>query len=137
MKQAKTSAKLQPLPATIRDVAQELGMSVATVSRALSQPQLLRPETRERVMAVVERMGYRPNLLARGLRRGQTHCILLVVPKLSPFFLEIFAGAEEAARAVEFVVLLGCSDGDAEREQAYFDAVRCCNRFHHVSGGES
>jgi len=121
MKRAKKAASLQSHPATIRDVAQELGMSVATVSRALSQPQLLRPETRERVVAVVERMGYRPNLLARGLRRGQTHCILLVAPKLSPFFLEILAGAEEAARAAEFAVLLGNSDGDAEREQAYFD----------------
>jgi LacI family repressor for deo operon, udp, cdd, tsx, nupC, and nupG len=110
-------------PTTIKDVARELQMSVATVSRALSQPELLRPETRERVLAVVERLGYRPNLLARGLRRGRTHVILLVVPKLSPFFLEIYAGAEEAARGARFSVLLGNSDGDLEREEAYFDQV--------------
>ena len=110
-------------PATIKDVAGELGMSVATVSRALSQPHLLRPDTRARVLSVVERLGYRPNLLARGLRRGETRALLLIVPKLSLFFLEVFAGAEEAARASGFAVLLGNSDGDPEREEAYFDQV--------------
>jgi LacI family repressor for deo operon, udp, cdd, tsx, nupC, and nupG len=98
-------------------------MSVATVSRALSQPHLLREDTRAKVLTVVERLGYRPNLLARGLRRGETRSMLLVAPKLSLFFLEIFAGAEEAARAQGFAVLLGNSDGDPEREEAYFDQV--------------
>jgi LacI family transcriptional regulator, repressor for deo operon, udp, cdd, tsx, nupC, and nupG len=68
-------------------------------------------------------LGYRPNLLARGLRAGRTHSILLVVPKLSLFFLEIYAGAEEAARRSKFSVLMGHSGGDAEREAAYFDQV--------------
>jgi len=113
----------QHLTTTIKDVARELGMSVATVSRALSRPELLRSETRERVMSVVDRLGYRPNLLARGLRRGQTRAILLVVPNLSPFFLEIFAGAEEVTRQADFALLLGNSNGDAEKEQACFDQV--------------
>ena len=112
-----------PPPATIRDVARELGMSVATVSRALSRPELLRRETRERVISVVERLGYRPNLLARGLRKGRTRAMLLVVPTLSPFFLEIFAGAEEVTREADFALLLGNSMGDPEREQACFDQV--------------
>jgi len=114
---------LRSAPTTIRDVASELGMSVATVSRALSQPELLRPETRERVLSVVAKLGYRPNVLARSLRRGQTHAIVLVVPKLSPFFLEIYAGAEEAAQTAGLAVLLGNSDGKPEREEAYFDQV--------------
>lgn len=114
---------LRSAPTTIRDVASELGMSVATVSRALSQPELLRPETRERVLSVVAKLGYRPNVLARSLRRGQTHAIVLVVPKLSPFFLEIYAGAEETAQTAGLAVLLGNSDGKPEREEAYFDQV--------------
>jgi len=108
---------------TIRDVARELGISVATVSRALSRPELLRRETRDRVMAVVERLGYRPNLLARGLRRGETRALLLVVPTLSPFFLEIYAGAEDVAREADFALLLASSNGDPEREEACFDQV--------------
>ncbi|MGB6451841.1 MAG: LacI family DNA-binding transcriptional regulator [Steroidobacteraceae bacterium] len=109
---------------TIKDVARELGMSVATVSRALSRPELLRRETRDRVMTVVDRLGYRPNVLARGLRRGRTRAILLIVPNLSPFFLEIFAGAEDVARQADFALLLGNSNGDPEREEACFDQVR-------------
>jgi LacI family repressor for deo operon, udp, cdd, tsx, nupC, and nupG len=108
---------------TIKDVARELGMSVATVSRALSRPELLRRDTCDRVMRVVERLGYRPNLLARGLRRGQTRAILLVVPTLSPFFLEIFAGAEEVTRQNGFALLLGSSNTDPEKEKACFDQV--------------
>jgi len=123
MKRARSGSEAGSAPATIKDVARELGMSVATVSRALSQLHLLRSDTRTRVLAVVDKLGYRPNLLARGLRRGETHSILLISPKLSLFFLEIFAGAEEAARANGFAVLLGNSDGDSEREEAYFDQV--------------
>jgi LacI family repressor for deo operon, udp, cdd, tsx, nupC, and nupG len=110
-------------PATIRDVAAKLGMSVATVSRALSRPELLREETRARVLAAVAALGYRPNLLARGLRRGRTHAILAIVPNLSPFFLEILAGIEEVAREAGFAVLLGNSGGDAKREEACFEQV--------------
>ncbi|MGH8328196.1 MAG: LacI family DNA-binding transcriptional regulator, partial [Steroidobacteraceae bacterium] len=106
----------------IREVARELGMSVATVSRALSRPEMLRKETRDKVLAVVERLGFRPNLLARGLRRGRAHSILLVVPNLSPFFLEIFAGAEEVARRADFALLLGNANGP-DGEEACFDQV--------------
>jgi LacI family transcriptional regulator, repressor for deo operon, udp, cdd, tsx, nupC, and nupG len=123
MGRSRSGSQVAAGPATIKDVASELGMSVATVSRALSQPHLLRPDTRAKVLSVVERLGYRPNLLARGLRRGETRSILLVAPTLSLFFLEIFAGVEEAARAAGFAVLLGHSDGDPEREEAYFDQV--------------
>jgi LacI family repressor for deo operon, udp, cdd, tsx, nupC, and nupG len=110
-------------PATIHDVATELGLSVATVSRALSRPELLRPQTRARVLAVVEALGYRPNLLARGLRRGRSHAILAIVPNLSPFFLEILAGVEEVAREAGFAVLLGNSGGDSARLAACFEQV--------------
>ena len=107
--------------ATIKDVARELGMSVATVSRALSRPELLRPQTRVRVMQVVQQLGYRPNLLARGLRRGQARAILFVAPNLSPFFLEIFAGAETVTRDAQFALLFGNSGGDAALEQSFFE----------------
>jgi len=119
----KRSASASRTVTTIKDVARELGVSVATVSRALSRPELLREDTRGKVIAAVERLGYRPNLLARGLRRGRTRAILLVVPALSPFFLEIFAGAEEVARQADFALLLGNCNGDPEREAACFDQV--------------
>jgi len=98
-------------------------MSVATVSRALSKPADVNEETRKRVMTVVERLGYRPNAIARSLRRGQTKSLLMVVPTLSPFFLEILDGAERAAREQGFSMLLGNDDLVAEQDLAYFDLV--------------
>ena len=92
MKRPSTGARSSG-PATIKDVAKELGVSVATVSRAISQPHLLRQDTRDKVLSVVERLGYRPNLLARGLRRGETRSNFLVAPKLSLFLLDVYAGA--------------------------------------------
>ena len=120
---AKSSARARATSATITDVARELGVSISTVSRALTRPQLLRPETRARVLAAVEQLNYRPNLLARGLKSGRAGAILLVVPNLSPFFMEIFAGAEEAAHEAGFSVLLGHSAEDPAREIACFDQV--------------
>ena len=98
-------------------------MSIATVSRALSRPELLRPTTRERVLSVVERLGYRPNLMARGLRQGSAYAILFVAPNLSPFFLEIFAGAESVTRDSPYSLLFGNSNGDLKYEQHFFDQV--------------
>jgi LacI family repressor for deo operon, udp, cdd, tsx, nupC, and nupG len=117
------SKRKSSTPATIKDVARELGMSIATVSRALSRPELLRPTTRERVMGAVERLGYRPNLMARGLRQGQAQSILFVAPNLSPFFLEVFAGAEAVTRDSQFSLLFGNSNGDLDRAQHFFDQV--------------
>lgn len=102
-------------------VAAELGVSVATISRALTRPELLSRQTRERVLQGIERLGYRPNLIARDLRRGQTGTVLVVVPKLAPFFLEIFRGAEQAADELGLAVLMGNARGDIEREKTYFD----------------
>lgn len=102
-------------------VAAELGVSVATISRALTRPELLSRQTRDRVLQGIERLGYRPNLIARDLRRGQTGMVLVVVPKLAPFFLEIFRGAEQAADELGLAVLMGNSRGDAAREKTYFD----------------
>jgi LacI family repressor for deo operon, udp, cdd, tsx, nupC, and nupG len=111
-KSSKPSSKL---------VAAELGVSVATISRALTRPELLSRQTRERVLQGIERLGYRPNLIARDLRRGQTGTVLVVIPKLAPFFLEIFRGAEQAADELGFAVLMGNSRGDVERERTYFE----------------
>ena len=102
-------------------VAAELGVSVATISRVLTRPELVSRQTRERVLKGIERLGYRPNLIARDLRRGQTGTVLVIIPKLAPFFLEIFRGAEQAADELGLAVLMGNSRGDVEREKPYFD----------------
>lgn len=110
-------------PATIREVAVDLGLSVATVSRALTRPELLKENTRARVLEAVERLGYQPNLIARGLRLRESRLVFVVVPSLSPFFLEVFRGAERAARECDYAVLMGHTERNPEREQMFFDQV--------------
>ena len=72
---------------TMRDVAREAGVSVNTVSRALSGKPDVSPDTRARVLKVAERLGYRPNKLARGLRSNKTGTIgVIVTDVVNPFF---------------------------------------------------
>ncbi len=104
-------------------VAAELGVSVATISRVLTRPDLVNKQTRDRVLAGIGRLGYRPNLIARDLRRGETRTVLVVVPILSVFFLEILRGTEQAAEELGFAVLMGNAKGDSRRPLTYFDQV--------------
>jgi LacI family repressor for deo operon, udp, cdd, tsx, nupC, and nupG len=110
-------------PTTITDVAVELGVSIATVSRALTRPELLSQQTRARVLEGIERLGYQPNLLARDLRLRESKVAFVIVPSLSPFFLEVFRGVEKAARKTGYSVLMGHTDRDPAREQVFFDQV--------------
>jgi LacI family repressor for deo operon, udp, cdd, tsx, nupC, and nupG len=126
MKMKRSKSRTESLrPATIRDVANELGMSVATVSRALSRPQMLRPATREKVREAVERLSYRPNLLAKNLKLGSSSIVYVVVPSLSPFFLEIFRGIESAAQELGYSAVMGYTNRDPVREGEFFDQVAC------------
>lgn len=108
---------------TITDVANALGLSIATVSRALAKPDMVTDETRARVLEAVERLGYRPNLLARDLRRQVSKVVFVVAPRLSPFFLDVFQGVDQAARTMGYTVLLGFTDRNGEREEALYDQV--------------
>ncbi|HUX70375.1 MAG TPA: LacI family DNA-binding transcriptional regulator, partial [Cellulomonadaceae bacterium] len=76
-----------------RDVARVAGVSVSTVSRALSRPGEVAPETLAKVLDTARGMGYRPNLAARGLITGRTGVIGLVVPDIeNPFFASVTKG---------------------------------------------
>ncbi|MFI9787782.1 LacI family DNA-binding transcriptional regulator [Kitasatospora sp. NPDC051984] len=103
---------------TLHDVAREAGVSAKTVSRVVNGDGPVAAATRARVLAVTERLGFRPNLLARSIRTGGPDSTVgLVVPDLgNPFFGALAGGVEEAARARGLTVLLGCSGGDPVRE---------------------
>ncbi|MEN9933354.1 MAG: hypothetical protein RIS17_1927 [Pseudomonadota bacterium] len=108
---------------TIHDVARVAGVSIATVSRAFNNPELLSPDARQAIEQAVQTLNYRPHVAARRLRGSRTNLILVVVPSLNPYFLEIFSGAEEAAKAAGYGVLVGHSERDLAREQAYVEQV--------------
>jgi DNA-binding LacI/PurR family transcriptional regulator len=97
-------------PVTTHDVARRAGVSQATVSQVLSGNPRARvaAATRERVLEVAEALGYRPNILARGLVSGRSYAIGVVVPDLTnPFFLDVVTGAERVAAEAGYAVLPG------------------------------
>jgi len=111
--------------ASIKDVAEAAGVSTATVSRVLSNGLHVRPEVRERVMATVERLGYRPNLVARSLRSQQSSTIGLIVSDISnPFFTAISRAVEDTAYEQGFSVLLCNTDENSEKEAIYLNLMR-------------
>lgn len=110
--------------ATIKDVAREAGVSVATVSRTLSGGQYVSPEVRERVEAVVRSLGYRPNAVARSLRTESTRTLGIVIPNvMNPFFTAAARAVEDAARERGYSLVFGNTDEDPEKEARYLDVL--------------
>ena len=101
----------------MRDVARAAGVSVNTVSRALAGKPDVSPETRARVLEVAERLGYRPNKLAQGLRSNKTFTIGVIVTDIAnPFFAELVKGVEEAARQNGYSIILEDTSESPEQE---------------------
>jgi LacI family transcriptional regulator len=106
------------VPVTIRDVAREAKVSVATVSRALSSPHQVNQATRERVLAIADQFGYRPSPAARSLITGKTGNIGLVVPDLAnPFFTGVLKNVQARAHQSGYGVFIGDSDEDPAVEE--------------------
>src|SRR4026209_896727 len=72
---------------TIYEVARRAGVSTATVSRVLSRPEVVAPETRKKVLQEVERLGFTPNFVAANLRSFRTWKLVVTVPDISNPFL--------------------------------------------------
>ncbi|MBK1783565.1 LacI family DNA-binding transcriptional regulator [Prauserella cavernicola] len=102
----------------IRDIAAEAGVSVATASRALTGKGRVSAATVERVRAIAQRHRFQPNEIARSLSSGRSHSLGLLVPDITnPFFPELMAGAESAAKARGQTILLTAALGaDSARE---------------------
>jgi LacI family transcriptional regulator len=98
----------------IREVAERAGVAISSVSRVLSGHSDVSPEMREMVMTAVGELGYRPNILAAGLRSQRTMSIGYVVSNISnPVLADIVTGAESRLRASGYSLLLTNSEGDA------------------------
>jgi LacI family transcriptional regulator len=105
---------------TMKDVANHAGVSTATVSRVLNGHAAPTPETRTRVLAAINELGYRPNALARSLRTTATKTFGLVISDLvNPFFAEIARAVEQEARAHDYCVVLANADENADQQATY------------------
>ena len=112
------------MPATIRDVARESGVHISTVSRTFSAPHLVNPDTRTRVLACAEQLGYRPNRAARALITGRTFNIGLIVADIAnPFFPPLIKAAESQARKHDHHIFVADTNEDAVNEEELVRAL--------------
>lgn len=92
---------------TIYDVAGAARVSLATVSRAINNPEKVKPETRERVLKVIQELGYKPNAFARGLASRKSTTVAVVVPDMGRASIaEMMNGIADIARVYNYSILL-------------------------------
>ena len=112
------------LGVSLQTVAKVAGVSKSTVSRSLTRPEMVNRVTRERVEAVVAKLGYRYNAIARGLATGRTMALALFVPDIAnPFFADLVRAAEDRAQAAGYAMLLADTDEHPEREQLLLERL--------------
>jgi LacI family transcriptional regulator len=111
-------------PVGIREVAKAAGVSLATASFALNGRDGVAAETRRRILAVADELGYRANPQAQALRRGRSNTYGLVVRNLAnPFFLDIMSGAEQVASDVGATLLFLDSQYSVARERQHVQSM--------------
>ncbi len=102
---------------TIYDVAREANVSMATVSRVVNGNPNVKPATRKKVNEVIERLGYRPNAVARGLASKKTTTVGVIIPDISSiFYAELARGIEDIATMYKYNIILSNSDSNEEKE---------------------
>jgi LacI family transcriptional regulator len=110
---------------TIRDVARAANVSISTVSHVLSGKRPTSGQTRRRVQAVIQELGYRPNRVAQSLVWRKPFALGLIIPDITnPYFPTFARGAEDRVRDRGYTLVLGNSDYDPNREASYLDLVR-------------
>src|SRR6478736_2308229 len=114
-----------PTMPTMADVAARAGVSVATVSRALSgEGRLVSAPVLERVQVAARELGYHPNNLARNMRSGTSRIFGLVISDIgNPFFTAVARGAEDIAQRHGYSLVLSNTDENPEREAATLDVM--------------
>jgi LacI family transcriptional regulator len=109
---------------TIYDVAREANVSMATVSRVVNGNPNVKPVTRKKVLEVIERLGYRPNAVARGLASKKTTTVGVVIPDISNiFFAELARGIEDIATMYKYNIILSNSDQNKDKELHLFNTM--------------
>ena len=110
---------------SIKDVAREAGVSIATVSRVLNDIDVVNEDTKKKVLDAIKKLGYRPNIVARSLKTQRTKTVGILVPDISSgFYPEIVRGAEDVANIYDYNVILCNSDFDYDKEKDYLKVLK-------------
>ena len=106
---------------TIEEVAQESGVSVATVSRVINRNGKVSAITRQKVLAAIAKLNYHPNTWGRSLRKGQSRILLILVPNITnPYYSPIVHGIQDIARHNRYQTMLCITDGIQIHTNSYF-----------------
>lgn len=112
-------------PATIKEIAKRLNVSVSTVSRALHNHSSIGLRTRAQVQKLAEELNYEPNQAAISFKQGKTMILGVILPNLGEeYFSMSINGVEDVATKNKYTVLIGQSHDDTEREIQIVDAMR-------------
>ena len=110
--------------ANIKDIAAKAGVSIATVSRALRQPTLVKDKTARRIEEAIRELDYTPNLVAASLRRQKADAVIIAVPSIhNPFTSAFVQGVENVARGNGTNVLLALTEGCTEILDRHYDMI--------------
>ena len=110
--------------ATIRDVSKEAGLSIATVSRAISNPEKVSKDSLKKVQKAIDKLQYQPNMLSQKFRNKRSNTIVVLVPNFSNlFFAKVIGGIEDIAQKNGYSVLLGDTRNSHQRTQDYVNLV--------------
>lgn len=119
------SAPVRARNVTIKDIAREADVSIASVSRVLNNVGRVSDATRARILSIAERLRYVPHEGARSLIRKRTAMVGMVLPDLhGEFFSELLRGADSAARALGMHLLVSTSHGDPDEAAAAIRSMR-------------
>jgi LacI family repressor for deo operon, udp, cdd, tsx, nupC, and nupG len=116
---------LRAYMANMKDVAKLAGVSTATVSRAMTNPEKVSDKTRKKVELAVAESGFSPNVIARNLRRSESKTVVVILPDITNmFFADIVRGIQFVANKNDYNVLLGDSVHNIQQAKAYIDLVK-------------
>jgi LacI family transcriptional regulator, galactose operon repressor len=107
---------------TIVEVARHAGVSITTVSHALSGNRRVAASTRARIDDAIRELGYRPNAFARGLRTERSHMVALIIPDITnPYYPTLARAMQDALHAGGYQTFVGSTDGDRTQERSFLD----------------
>ena len=105
---------------TVYDVARMAGVSGATVSRAVNNPEAVSPDTLARITKAIDKLGYAPNMIARSLKAKASHTVGVIIPDITnPFQVKIAKGVERILSAAGYTPILCDTEESPEQEARY------------------
>lgn len=111
--------------ASIKDVAKLAGVSIATVSRCVNNPGVVKADTLKRVQSAIEAVNYSPSTLARDFRSGRTRSILVVIPSIGdPFFAKIMQGIKEVTAEASYSILVREYTGNQLEQTEFYELLQ-------------